>query len=165
MESFTKLYFLCIWQEELSSNTDLVQSHRERISKASNLVNIELLWKTYNRYAYHTHHHTSHKRAAHPTTTHVIFSFLSPSVAETWTSSATTPSSKYPPNFSSSCLLVFFIWISKSWPFLSFWPQVSSDVGGGRSGPVWGRRCKSKMFLFLISGSLRHILSCFVITN
>ncbi|CAB1420683.1 unnamed protein product [Pleuronectes platessa] len=35
-------------QEELSSNTDLVQSHRERISKASNLVNIELLWKTYN---------------------------------------------------------------------------------------------------------------------
>uniref|UniRef100_A0A4W6EIX9 Protein NDRG2 n=1 Tax=Lates calcarifer TaxID=8187 RepID=A0A4W6EIX9_LATCA len=35
-------------QEELSSNTDLVQSHRERISKASNLINIELLWKTYN---------------------------------------------------------------------------------------------------------------------
>uniref|UniRef100_A0A8C4GGM8 NDRG family member 2 n=1 Tax=Dicentrarchus labrax TaxID=13489 RepID=A0A8C4GGM8_DICLA len=35
-------------QEELSSNTDLVQSHRERISKASNLVNIELFWKTYN---------------------------------------------------------------------------------------------------------------------
>uniref|UniRef100_A0AAQ4RUT3 Protein NDRG2 n=1 Tax=Gasterosteus aculeatus aculeatus TaxID=481459 RepID=A0AAQ4RUT3_GASAC len=35
-------------QEELSSNSDLVQSHRERISKASNLVNIELLWKTYN---------------------------------------------------------------------------------------------------------------------
>uniref|UniRef100_A0A671XGC7 Protein NDRG2 n=1 Tax=Sparus aurata TaxID=8175 RepID=A0A671XGC7_SPAAU len=39
-------------QEELSSNTDLVQSHRERISKASNLVNIELLWKTYNRYVH-----------------------------------------------------------------------------------------------------------------
>ncbi|KAF7654667.1 hypothetical protein LDENG_00066320 [Lucifuga dentata] len=35
-------------QEELSSNTDLVQSHRERISKASNLANIELFWKTYN---------------------------------------------------------------------------------------------------------------------
>ncbi|XP_041841643.1 protein NDRG2 [Melanotaenia boesemani] len=35
-------------QEELSSNTDLVQCHRERISKASNLVNIELFWKTYN---------------------------------------------------------------------------------------------------------------------
>uniref|UniRef100_A0AAQ4Q2P1 NDRG family member 2 n=1 Tax=Gasterosteus aculeatus aculeatus TaxID=481459 RepID=A0AAQ4Q2P1_GASAC len=35
-------------KEELSSNSDLVQSHRERISKASNLVNIELLWKTYN---------------------------------------------------------------------------------------------------------------------
>uniref|UniRef100_A0A665VHX8 Protein NDRG2 n=1 Tax=Echeneis naucrates TaxID=173247 RepID=A0A665VHX8_ECHNA len=36
-------------QDELSSNTDLVQSHRERIAKAPNLVNIELLWKTYNR--------------------------------------------------------------------------------------------------------------------
>uniref|UniRef100_A0A3Q1G6D1 NDRG family member 2 n=1 Tax=Acanthochromis polyacanthus TaxID=80966 RepID=A0A3Q1G6D1_9TELE len=35
-------------QEELSSNTDLVQSHRERINKAPNGVNIELLWKTYN---------------------------------------------------------------------------------------------------------------------
>ncbi|KAA8582639.1 hypothetical protein FQN60_006310 [Etheostoma spectabile] len=35
-------------QEELSSNTELVQSHRERISKASNLVNIELFWKSYN---------------------------------------------------------------------------------------------------------------------
>ncbi|XP_075884052.1 protein NDRG2 [Nelusetta ayraudi] len=35
-------------QEELSSNTDLVQSHRERISKASNIINIELFWKTYN---------------------------------------------------------------------------------------------------------------------
>uniref|UniRef100_A0A3B3UH58 NDRG family member 2 n=1 Tax=Poecilia latipinna TaxID=48699 RepID=A0A3B3UH58_9TELE len=31
-----------------SSNTDLVQSHRERISKAPNLANIELFWKTYN---------------------------------------------------------------------------------------------------------------------
>uniref|UniRef100_A0A3Q0QNX8 NDRG family member 2 n=1 Tax=Amphilophus citrinellus TaxID=61819 RepID=A0A3Q0QNX8_AMPCI len=28
--------------------TELVQSHRERISKAPNLFNIELLWKTYN---------------------------------------------------------------------------------------------------------------------
>ncbi|TNN72636.1 Protein NDRG2 [Liparis tanakae] len=36
-------------QEELSSNTELVRSHRERISKASNLVNMELFWKTYNR--------------------------------------------------------------------------------------------------------------------
>ncbi|XP_068443484.1 protein NDRG2 isoform X2 [Clinocottus analis] len=35
-------------QEELSSNTELVQTHRARISKASNLVNIELFWKTYN---------------------------------------------------------------------------------------------------------------------
>ncbi|KAG7221450.1 hypothetical protein INR49_017219 [Caranx melampygus] len=35
-------------QEELSANTDLVQSHRDRIAKAPNLVNIELLWKTYN---------------------------------------------------------------------------------------------------------------------
>ncbi|XP_023201915.1 protein NDRG2 isoform X1 [Xiphophorus maculatus] len=35
-------------QEELSANTDLVQSHRERISKAPNLANIELFWKTYN---------------------------------------------------------------------------------------------------------------------
>ncbi|TNM93644.1 protein NDRG2 [Takifugu flavidus] len=35
-------------QEEMSANTDLVQSHRDRISKASNLVNIELLWKNYN---------------------------------------------------------------------------------------------------------------------
>ncbi|XP_029931879.1 protein NDRG2 isoform X1 [Myripristis murdjan] len=35
-------------QEEMSSNTDLVQSHRERISKASNLTNIELFWKSYN---------------------------------------------------------------------------------------------------------------------
>uniref|UniRef100_A0A673CGN6 NDRG family member 2 n=1 Tax=Sphaeramia orbicularis TaxID=375764 RepID=A0A673CGN6_9TELE len=35
-------------QEELSSNTDLVQSHRDRISKSSNLFNIELFWKAYN---------------------------------------------------------------------------------------------------------------------
>ncbi|KAM9424457.1 protein NDRG2 [Pholidichthys leucotaenia] len=35
-------------QEELSSHTDLVQTHRERIHKASNLVNIELFWKSYN---------------------------------------------------------------------------------------------------------------------
>ncbi|XP_026151042.1 protein NDRG2 isoform X2 [Mastacembelus armatus] len=34
-------------QEELSSNTELVQSHRERISKATNMANIELLWKIY----------------------------------------------------------------------------------------------------------------------
>uniref|UniRef100_A0A4W6EIW5 Protein NDRG2 n=1 Tax=Lates calcarifer TaxID=8187 RepID=A0A4W6EIW5_LATCA len=42
------LSFIQDYMEELSSNTDLVQSHRERISKASNLINIELLWKTYN---------------------------------------------------------------------------------------------------------------------
>uniref|UniRef100_A0AAX7UCA2 Protein NDRG2 n=1 Tax=Astatotilapia calliptera TaxID=8154 RepID=A0AAX7UCA2_ASTCA len=35
-------------QEELSSSTDLVQSYRERISKAPNLSNMELLWKSYN---------------------------------------------------------------------------------------------------------------------
>lgn len=35
-------------QEELSATTELVKFHRERISKASNLVNIELFWKTYN---------------------------------------------------------------------------------------------------------------------
>ncbi|XP_037118633.1 protein NDRG2 isoform X1 [Syngnathus acus] len=35
-------------QEELSSNTDVVQSHRERINKAPHLLNIELFWKSYN---------------------------------------------------------------------------------------------------------------------
>ncbi|KAB5518413.1 hypothetical protein PHYPO_G00165570 [Pangasianodon hypophthalmus] len=35
-------------QEETSSNTELVQAHRERISTASNLVNIDLFWKSYN---------------------------------------------------------------------------------------------------------------------
>uniref|UniRef100_A0A3B3CP06 NDRG family member 2 n=1 Tax=Oryzias melastigma TaxID=30732 RepID=A0A3B3CP06_ORYME len=35
-------------QEEMSSNTDVVQFHRDRINKASNLVNIELFWKSYN---------------------------------------------------------------------------------------------------------------------
>uniref|UniRef100_A0AAR2K5T7 Protein NDRG2 n=1 Tax=Pygocentrus nattereri TaxID=42514 RepID=A0AAR2K5T7_PYGNA len=35
-------------QEETSGNTELVQSHRERISKAPNLSNIELFWKSYN---------------------------------------------------------------------------------------------------------------------
>ncbi|KAL6466414.1 hypothetical protein MHYP_G00242180 [Metynnis hypsauchen] len=35
-------------QEETSANTELVQSHRERISKAPNLCNIELFWKSYN---------------------------------------------------------------------------------------------------------------------
>lgn len=37
-------------QEEMSSNTDVVQFHRDRINKASNLVNIELFWKSYNRW-------------------------------------------------------------------------------------------------------------------
>ncbi|XP_067299031.1 protein NDRG2-like [Pseudorasbora parva] len=34
-------------QEELSANTDLVQSHRERLAKAPNAINIELFWKSY----------------------------------------------------------------------------------------------------------------------
>ncbi|XP_059380031.1 protein NDRG2-like isoform X2 [Carassius carassius] len=34
-------------QEELSANTELLQTHRERISKATNLINIELFWKSY----------------------------------------------------------------------------------------------------------------------
>ncbi|KAM9827502.1 protein NDRG2 [Neosynchiropus ocellatus] len=34
-------------QEELSSNTELVQTHRDRIYKASNQINIELFWKNY----------------------------------------------------------------------------------------------------------------------
>uniref|UniRef100_A0A674NHU5 Protein NDRG2 n=1 Tax=Takifugu rubripes TaxID=31033 RepID=A0A674NHU5_TAKRU len=38
----------CLPLLRMSANTDLVQSHRDRISKASNLVNIELLWKNYN---------------------------------------------------------------------------------------------------------------------
>ncbi|TKS93141.1 Protein NDRG2 [Collichthys lucidus] len=67
-------------QEELSSNTDLVQSHRERISKASNLVNIELFWKTYNRstQAHTSLHktHTDNRYTSQPTTTD-IFSFPS----------------------------------------------------------------------------------------
>lgn len=35
-------------QEELSANTELVQTHRDRISKAANLTNVELLWKSFN---------------------------------------------------------------------------------------------------------------------
>ncbi|XP_067297534.1 protein NDRG2-like [Pseudorasbora parva] len=34
-------------REELSANTDLVQSHRERLAKAPNAINIELFWKSY----------------------------------------------------------------------------------------------------------------------
>uniref|UniRef100_A0A673KXH1 Protein NDRG2-like n=1 Tax=Sinocyclocheilus rhinocerous TaxID=307959 RepID=A0A673KXH1_9TELE len=34
-------------QEEMSTNTELIQTHRERISKAPNLINIELFWKSY----------------------------------------------------------------------------------------------------------------------
>ncbi|XP_067088378.1 protein NDRG2 [Osmerus mordax] len=34
--------------EEMSANTELLQSHRDRISKAPNLVNMELFWKSYN---------------------------------------------------------------------------------------------------------------------
>uniref|UniRef100_A0A4W4HJ35 Protein NDRG2 n=1 Tax=Electrophorus electricus TaxID=8005 RepID=A0A4W4HJ35_ELEEL len=37
-------------QKEITGNTDLVQSHRERISNAPNLVNMELFWKSFNRY-------------------------------------------------------------------------------------------------------------------
>uniref|UniRef100_A0A4W4HFN4 Protein NDRG2 n=1 Tax=Electrophorus electricus TaxID=8005 RepID=A0A4W4HFN4_ELEEL len=35
-------------QKEITGNTDLVQSHRERISNAPNLVNMELFWKSFN---------------------------------------------------------------------------------------------------------------------
>ncbi|KAL4618295.1 protein NDRG2 isoform X1 [Arapaima gigas] len=35
-------------QEELSANTDLVQSHRERLLKSTNISNVELFWKSYN---------------------------------------------------------------------------------------------------------------------
>ncbi|KAJ8007552.1 hypothetical protein DPEC_G00095230 [Dallia pectoralis] len=35
-------------QEEMSANGDLVKSHRERIAKAPNFINIELFWKSYN---------------------------------------------------------------------------------------------------------------------
>ncbi|KAJ8382501.1 hypothetical protein SKAU_G00032790 [Synaphobranchus kaupii] len=35
-------------QEEFSANTELLKCHRERISKASNLYNIELFWRSYN---------------------------------------------------------------------------------------------------------------------
>uniref|UniRef100_A0A672NRF5 NDRG family member 2 n=1 Tax=Sinocyclocheilus grahami TaxID=75366 RepID=A0A672NRF5_SINGR len=34
-------------KEEMSANTELIQTHRERISKAPNLINIELFWKSY----------------------------------------------------------------------------------------------------------------------
>uniref|UniRef100_A0A8C7QM40 Protein NDRG2 n=1 Tax=Oncorhynchus mykiss TaxID=8022 RepID=A0A8C7QM40_ONCMY len=34
--------------EEMSANADLVKSHRDRISKAPNLMNIELFWRGYN---------------------------------------------------------------------------------------------------------------------
>ncbi|KAI2663077.1 Protein NDRG2 [Labeo rohita] len=34
-------------KEEMSANTDLIQTHRERIAKAPNLINIELFWKSY----------------------------------------------------------------------------------------------------------------------
>ncbi|KAL0970091.1 hypothetical protein UPYG_G00237040 [Umbra pygmaea] len=34
-------------QEEMSANGDLVKSHRERISKTPNFINIELFWKSY----------------------------------------------------------------------------------------------------------------------
>uniref|UniRef100_A0AAZ3PNV6 NDRG family member 2 n=1 Tax=Oncorhynchus tshawytscha TaxID=74940 RepID=A0AAZ3PNV6_ONCTS len=36
----------------LLSNADLVRSHRDRISKAPNLINIELFWRSYNRYTH-----------------------------------------------------------------------------------------------------------------
>uniref|UniRef100_A0A8C2PR01 NDRG family member 2 n=2 Tax=Cyprinus carpio TaxID=7962 RepID=A0A8C2PR01_CYPCA len=34
-------------QEEMSANTELIQTHKERIAKAPNLINIELFWKSY----------------------------------------------------------------------------------------------------------------------
>uniref|UniRef100_A0A672NJN7 NDRG family member 2 n=1 Tax=Sinocyclocheilus grahami TaxID=75366 RepID=A0A672NJN7_SINGR len=36
-----------VQKEEMSANTELIQTHRERISKAPNLINIELFWKSY----------------------------------------------------------------------------------------------------------------------
>ncbi|KAG7269188.1 hypothetical protein CRUP_016060, partial [Coryphaenoides rupestris] len=42
-------YILSKFTEELSANTELLQAHRERISKAANLANVELLWKSFNR--------------------------------------------------------------------------------------------------------------------
>uniref|UniRef100_W5KP27 NDRG family member 2 n=1 Tax=Astyanax mexicanus TaxID=7994 RepID=W5KP27_ASTMX len=36
-------------QEELSANTELVQSHRDRLTKAPNLINMELFFKSYSR--------------------------------------------------------------------------------------------------------------------
>ncbi|GAA6094202.1 protein NDRG2 [Tachysurus ichikawai] len=41
-------YVLSKFTEETSSNTELVQANRERISAASNLTNIDLFWKSYN---------------------------------------------------------------------------------------------------------------------
>ncbi|KAG9260111.1 protein NDRG2-like [Astyanax mexicanus] len=35
-------------QEELSANTELVQSHRDRLTKAPNLINMELFFKSYS---------------------------------------------------------------------------------------------------------------------
>ncbi|ROL46307.1 Protein NDRG2 [Anabarilius grahami] len=34
-------------KEELSANTELIQTHKERIAKAPNLINVELFWKSY----------------------------------------------------------------------------------------------------------------------
>ncbi|KAK7171230.1 hypothetical protein R3I94_001232 [Phoxinus phoxinus] len=34
-------------QEELSGNTELIQTHRERLAKAPNAINMELFWKSY----------------------------------------------------------------------------------------------------------------------
>uniref|UniRef100_A0A3P8N9F2 Protein NDRG2 n=1 Tax=Astatotilapia calliptera TaxID=8154 RepID=A0A3P8N9F2_ASTCA len=46
--SLTEQILCHLFSQELSSSTDLVQSYRERISKAPNLSNMELLWKSYN---------------------------------------------------------------------------------------------------------------------
>ncbi len=43
---FAVCVFDC-FQEEMSANTELIQTHRQRISKAPNLINIELFWKSY----------------------------------------------------------------------------------------------------------------------
>lgn len=80
-----------LFQEELSSRTDLVQSHRERISKSPLLANMEQFWKAYNG-CIHSQlllHLNCWSRQQTQ-----CFCFVSLVVAETWTLIATTPSSK-----------------------------------------------------------------------
>ncbi len=43
---FVVCVYVC-FQEEMSANTELIQTHKQRIAKAPNLINIELFWKSY----------------------------------------------------------------------------------------------------------------------